>query len=76
MKSKNKKEEKIKDKKAESSTLKRYFMVGVIYRPPKHNLQQFVSGLDSVISRISKENKTCYVMADWNIDLMKCQSHD
>ena len=46
-------------------------IVGVIYRPPKQSLQEFINDLDLLIIRISKENKKCYIMADWNIDLMK-----
>ena len=49
---------------------------GVICRPPKQSLQEFINDLDLLIIRISKENKKCYIMADWNIDLMKYQSHD
>ena len=51
-------------------------IVGVIYRPPKQSLQEFINDLDLLIIRIFKENKKCYIMADWNIDLMKHQSHD
>ena len=54
----------------------RNFIVGVIYRPPKQSLQEFINDLDLLITRISKENKKCYIMADWNIDLMKHHSHD
>ena len=51
-------------------------IVGVMYRPPKQSLQEFINDLDLLIIRISKENKKCYIMADWNIDLTKHQSHD
>ena len=54
----------------------RNLIVGFIYRPPKQSLQEFITDLDLLITRISKENKKCYIMADWNIDLMKHQSHD
>ena len=50
--------------------------IGVLYRPPKQNLQHFINGLDSFLVRISKENKTCYFEADWNLDLMKHHKHD
>ena len=49
----------------------RNLIVGVIYRPPKQSLQEFINDLDLLITRISKENKECYIMANWNIDLMK-----
>ena len=54
----------------------RKLIVGVIYRPPKQSLQEFINDLDLLLTRISKENKKCYIMADWNIDLMKHQCHD
>ena len=43
---------------------------GVIYRPPKQSLQEFLNDLDLLLSiiRLSKKNKKCYVMTDWNID--------
>ena len=40
------------------------------------SLHEFINDLDLLLTRISKENKKCYIMADWNIDLMKHQSHD
>ena len=44
---------------------------GVIYRLPKQSLQEFLNDLDLLlcIIRLSKKNKKCYIMADWNIDL-------
>ena len=47
-----------------------------MYRPPNQNLQDFIDGLDSFLVRISKENKACFLMADWNLDLMKHHKHD
>ena len=47
-----------------------------MYRPPNQNLQDFIDGLDSFLVRISKGNKACYLMADWNLDLMKHHKHD
>ena len=54
----------------------RNLFVGVIYRPPKQSLQEVINGLDLLITRISEEKTKCYIMGDWNIDLMKHQSHD
>ena len=51
-------------------------IMGVLYRPPKQNLQDFIDGLDSFLVRTSKENKACYLMADWNLDLMNHHEHD
>ena len=34
-------------------------IVGVVYRPPNQNLQDFMNNLDSLLTSISKENKIC-----------------
>ena len=39
-------------------------IVGVVYRPPNQNLQDFMNSLDSLLASISKENKICYVLCD------------
>ena len=44
-------------------------IVGMVYRPPKQNLQDFMNSLDSLLTSISKENKICYVLGEWNLDL-------
>ena len=51
-------------------------VLGVVYRPPKVNLRDFIGNLDSCMAKLSSENKVCYVMADWNLDLMKHHCHD
>ena len=51
-------------------------VLGVVYRPPKVNLRDFIGNLDSFMAKLSSENKVCYVMADWNLDLMKHHCHD
>ena len=48
----------------------------MVYRPPKVNLRDFISNFDSFMAQLSSENKVCYVMADWNLDLMKHHCHD
>lgn len=51
-------------------------IIGVIYRPPNQCPQDFINNLDQLIANISKENKACYIMADWNLDLMKHHCHE
>ena len=43
---------------------------GVIYRPRKQSLQEFLNDHDLLlcIIRLSKKNEKCYIMVDWNID--------
>ena len=48
---------------------------GVIYRHPSGNLDTFLGYLNSGIEKISQENKICVLMRDFNVDLLKVDSH-
>ena len=37
-------------------------IVGIIYRPPNHNLDNFLSKLDEFLSIIAQENKEVYIL--------------
>ena len=52
----------------------RNILVGVIYRPPKANLEQFIIYLDKLLKKLSKENKQIYILGDYNIDSLKVKS--
>ena len=49
-------------------------IIGVVKRAPDSNLRAFVKCFNEVIDRISKENKLCYLMGDFNVNLMNYQS--
>ena len=51
-------------------------IVGVVYRPPNQNLQDFMNSLDLLLASISKENKICYDVGDWNLDLINHHCHE
>ena len=51
-------------------------IVGVIYRPPNHNLDNFLSKLDEFLSIIAQENKEVYLMGDYNIDLLSTENNN
>ena len=51
-------------------------IVGVVYKPPNQELQDFMSSLDLLLAIISKENKICYVVGNWNLDLIKHHCHE
>ena len=51
-------------------TNEKNMVIGVVYRPPDCRLGDFVSELDSLLSRLCKENKTVYLLGDWNVNLM------
>ena len=51
-------------------------LCGIIYRHPNGDLiERFIEYLSSVADRINQENKTCIIMGDFNIDLLKLESH-
>lgn len=50
-------------------------IIGVIYRPPNQNIDEFVKNTNILMAKISKLNKVCYLMGDWNLNLMNHLSH-
>ena len=51
-------------------------IVGVVYRPPGGKLSDFNDAVDDILSAIKAEKKTCYLMGDWNINLLSYDSHE
>ncbi|XP_031571341.1 uncharacterized protein LOC116305543 [Actinia tenebrosa] len=51
----------------------RNVVIGVLYRPPNSNFQMFMNKLNEILPKFSKEQKDCYLMGDFNIDLLKYQ---
>ena len=58
---------------------KKNLIVGCIYRHPssKITIEDFTKNyLDPILIAISAENKTCALVGDYNIDLLKSDTHD
>ena len=53
---------------------KRNSIVGVIYRAHT-SIDHFVNDVTDIFDKISAENKKCYLMGDFNIDLLKDDLH-
>lgn len=51
-------------------------IVGVIYRPPKSNINDFIEKFELSIEKINKEKKECYFMGNYNLDLLKSESNN
>ena len=54
-------------------------ILGVIYRPnsqPRADMDIFTTTLADITTKINSENKESYIMGDFNIDLLKFQSHE
>ena len=43
---------------------------GVVYRPPGTSVNEFLMELEIILDKISLESKPCYIMGDFNIDLL------
>ena len=55
--------------------LGRKVIVGTIYRPPNTNMRQFNVNLTDLLDSLKTERKTCYLLGDFNINLINCGSH-
>ena len=53
----------------------RNYVVGVVYRPPNTNVDLFSDTLSNIITKIKSENKKCFIMGDYNINLLNCDKH-
>ena len=51
-------------------------IIGVIYRPPNNNFDVFKNAMNENLEKIDRENKLCYLMGDFNLDLFKSESCD
>ena len=53
----------------------RNIIIGIIYRPPNNNFDQFQNTFNTILEKIDRENKLCY-LGDFNVDLFKSESCD
>ena len=56
-------------------TKEKNIVIGVIYRPPDWKLRDFISELDQLVNVISRENKSVFLLGDYNLDMMKQSTH-
>ena len=50
-------------------------IVGTVCRPPNQNLESFMYEFNKILLIISKDNKQCYFMGDFNLDLFRYDQH-
>ena len=48
---------------------------GVIYRPPNQSVGDFMSKHNDLLAEIFRENKICFIMGDFNLNLINLQHH-
>ena len=51
-------------------------IIGVVYRPPNGNLDSFKKAMNAILEKVNRENKLCYLIGDFNVDLFKSESCD
>ena len=51
-------------------------IIGVIYRPPGTDMDMFNSEFSNILDVIKTENKLCYLLGDYNINLLNYDSHE
>lgn len=47
------------------------FITGMIYRPPNANYAEFLSSIESIAEYLVNQNLPCYMMGDFNVNLLK-----
>lgn len=57
------------------SNTKAKALIGVIYRPPGTNLDSFLTSLGAILSQLRVADMPCYLMGDFNINLINHDSH-
>ena len=50
-------------------------VVGCIYRPPGTDLKLFIDQMVTKLEMIKKENKLCYLLGDFNVNLLNYETH-
>ena len=50
-------------------------LIGVIYRPPDTNLNEFNDILSDLLEKMETDKKHCYILGDYNANLLQVNSH-
>ena len=53
----------------------RNVVVGVFYRPPYNDIQCFIDVVKDICDKLRNENKLCYLLGDYNINLLNVDTH-
>ena len=51
------------------------FIIGTVYRPPSANFHEFLESFQQLLHRVTRDNKMCDIMGDFNLDLLKTDLH-
>ena len=50
-------------------------LIGIIYRPPNGKVEEFKECLSGLLQTLDLENKKCFLMGDFNLDLLKIEEN-
>lgn len=50
-------------------------IIGVIYRPPDSCIRHFIESLSTTLDLINYENKLCFLLGDFNINILKSKNN-
>ena len=50
-------------------------VIGVIYRPPNTDINCYNESLNVILEKLKNENKLCFFMDDYNINLLNSEKH-
>ena len=51
-------------------------VISVIYRPPNTDVRIFIDKMNILLDTIMKEHKLCYLLGDYNINILNYDTHD
>ena len=51
-------------------------IIGVIYRPPTSDISVFNEYTDNILKTVKTEQKLCYIMGDFNVNLLNYEKHN
>ena len=54
----------------------RNVIVGIIYRSPNQNVKNFVTRMNNVLGETSRDNKTCYLIKGFDLNLLSNENHN
>jgi len=54
---------------------KKPVVIGVVYRPPNTDMKEFIDEMNVLLESNVMKSKRCYLMGDFNINLLNCSSH-
>ena len=59
----------------DSNSYGKDIIVGIIYRPPNNDINKCIDEMSNILDILNNENKLCYIMGDFNINLFNHEVH-